>query len=828
MSYPNPTHQTSLPTLNAFFSAYMKARQVSLAEFAAGGRIQNLWRDLTIATDHLLTEIAPELTIIATGGYGRCELFPHSDVDVLILTEQETSAEQAQTIIAALQTLWDMQIPVSHAARSIEQTIAAAQQDHTIAAALMDARLVCGSRPNFLRLKKRLKQDVFGRHAREFVEAKLRERDSRHTKWGDSRFVLEPNVKEGKGALRDLHTLNWLVRYCYGLQRASQLVREDLLTRDEWHHYRAAYMFFSTVRGHLHRIHGRAHERLSFDAQLQIAEAMKFPGRTAQAKAEALMMRYFQFTRHVGNLTRVFCAILEEENLRIPQAPFAAPPTALPAMLSLTNGRINFAAALDIRQTPHAILVLFSMSQQLGLDIHPRAQLAISRALPYCHHLLPTDPIANHVFLDILLSKNTGDLTLRRMNDMGVLGALIPEFSRITGQMQYDGYHTYTVDEHILMAVHNLAMIESGKWGDHLPLSTELARDISDRTPLYVAMLCHDIAKGTGGAHAEKGGALMQHIGMRLGLNPAQIALAAWLIQHQELVTETAFKRDLEDSKTIADFVSLVQSPERLRLLLLLTVADVKAVGPSIWNPWKGALMRSLYNKAMAAMGVEPQTHALNNLTEHPAYRAWLDHGGTIGLHMVHDEMRAVTEVHCCVRYQRNVFQLLCGAMAWMGANIVSARVRMVGDGVALVTLDIQTLRETSFAEEPRKLVQLPELIDAALSGALNFADELPSRRRVQLQRQVAVEPSVYIDNHISAHASVIEVNARDRIGLLYDILGALDACGLQVMTAHIATYGNKAVDVFYVKDAFGLKLYHPEKLVALQRTLLAALQTHA
>jgi len=810
-------------------AAYMLGRQHALNELATGGRIQACWHDLTLTTDTLLATIANrDLTIIAVGGYGRCELFPYSDVDILILDDAEENSEHAAHIIAALQQLWDLQIPISHATRSISATIEAARSDHTIAAALMDARLVCGNRADFVCLKKRLKHEVFGYHAREFVEAKLRERDVRHTKWGDSRFVLEPNVKEGKGGLRDLQTLGWLARYCYGLQRASQLVREDLLTRDEWQHYRAAYVFFSTVRGHLHALRGRADERLSFDAQLHIAEVMKCKGATPQAKAEALMRSYFQFARQVGNLTRIFCAILEEENLRIPQAPFAQPIGQLPDYLTLTNNRLNFSRAADIIAAPQQMIGLFALSQQLRADIHPRAQLAISRALPQHRHLLPTNAEANRIFLDILLAKIPGDLTLKRMNETGVLSAILPEFAHVNGQMQYDGYHTYTVDEHILVAVGNLAMIESGRWSDHLPLSTAAAHEIIDRTPLYVAMLCHDIAKGQGGHHAEKGAQLLPHIGLRLGLTAAQKELAAWLVLHQELLTETAFKRDLEDTQAIHDFVNIVQSPERLRLLLLLTVADVKAVGPAIWNPWKGALMRELYHRAMAMMGVGKPFASEADANKHPAYLAWVQQQGGAGLHVQHDTVRSVTEIHCCVRYERHVFRLLCGVMAWMGANIVSARVRLLPEGLALILIDIQNARGESFAEETRKLAQLPELIDSAMAGALNFADELPLRRRIGTAPSVMIEPSVYIDNQVSAQATMIEVNARDRIGLLYDILGAIDTCGLQVVTAHIATYGSKAVDVFYVKDAFGLKIYHPTKLALLQRTLLAALGAHA
>ena len=807
--------------------AYGAARQQAMQGFLVHGRIEKLWRALTAATDALLKEVAEHagLTLVAVGGYGRRELFPFSDVDVLVLLPEGGSEEAAERVAATLQQLWDMQVPVSHAARSVAQAAEDAAQDHTIAASLMDARLVAGDRKRYLALKNTLRRAVYGHEPRRFVEAKLKERDGRHAKWGDSRFMLEPNVKEGKGGLRDLQTLTWLSRYCYGTKRAHDLVRDDLLREDEWNHYAAAYTFFATVRAYMHILRGRAEERLSFDLQTDIAARMKFPGATAQARAEKFMLRYFEFTRHVGNLTRIFCAILEEENLRVPQTPFAADITALlPSYLSAVGGRLGFAS--DVKITPPVLMGLFAQAERHGLDIHPRAHLQLVRSLPKLARQLPQNPQANVLFLEILLSRGSPDLALRRMNEMGVLAAIIPEFAGITGQMQYDGYHTYTVDEHTLVAVGNLFAVESGVWAREMPLATRLARDVGDRAALYLGMLCHDIAKGMGGGHAEKGESLVMDIAARLGLTPAQGELAAWLVKSHLLLSEVAFKRDLEDVQTIADFVAVVQSPERLRLLLLVTVADIKAVGPAIWNGWKGSLMRELYYRALAAMGVqETQQPESPALQDEPAYAAWLVNPDGVGLHILHDEFRAVTEISFCLTSRPNLFRLLSGVMAWMGASIVSARIRVLPDGAAIAVLGIQNTQEESFAAEEKRLKQLPRLIAQALKGELDFAGELPKRRRVlPAARQVEVEPGVYIDNTVSAQATVIEVNARDRLGLLYDILGALEACQLQVMTAHIATYGQKAIDVFYVKDAYGIKLDHPAKLMQTQRSLMEAI----
>lgn len=794
-------------------ATYRAARETAMAQFIKTQRVQALWRQLSLATDQLLSAAGESsgVTLIAVGGYGRRELLPFSDVDVLVVAGDD----QAGPVVQLLQQLWDMDVPVSHATRTVEETVSLAQADATIAASLMDARFLCGERKQFLALKKRLKQEVFGQRPRMFVDAKLAEREARHTRFGDSRFVLEPNVKEGKGGLRDLQTLNWLARYCYGTATPTNLVRGDVMTAKEWKLFRQAYVFFSTVRAAMHCLRGRADERLTFDLQTQIAALLKFRGRTPQARAERLMLRYFQFTRAVGTLTRIFCAILEEQHMRTPLAPFANT-AEVPEYLRLEHGRLLFAYGVDLMETPQHMIGLFEVSRALELDLHPQAQIAIARALPQMGRSLPLDGESNRLFLQILLAEKGSDAMLRRMNEMGVLAALIPEFGRVTGQMQYDGYHTYTVDEHTLVAVANLHLIESGAWAKDMPLATSLAKDVKDRAVLYLAMLGHDLAKGQGGGHAEKGDAIVQRIAQRLGLSDAEGQLAGFLVKHHLLLSDTAFKRDLDDPKTIEDFVTVVQSPERLRLLLLVTAADIKAVGPSIWNGWKGALMRTLYHRAMAAMGVGDAV-AEEHWPEALIAR-WSD---APVLEVTHDAFRAVTAITCCMAQRPDALKLMAGTMALLGASIVRARIRPVPEalakGAVLAELSVQNAHGASFADEAKRLAKLPGLLQQVAEGQPIV---LPQRKRVARGPQVAVRPAVFIDNKVSAAMSVIEVNAADRLGLLFDMLRAMEELKLQVMSAHIATFGSMAVDVFYVKDAYGHKILHYAKMAETERSL--------
>ncbi len=821
--------QASPQRSNSAFAHYGAARQAALEAFSQNRRIKPLWRGLSLATDRLLQSTARDgaLTLVAVGGYGRRELFPFSDVDVLLLTPSQLEPGLEQEIAGVLHALWDHQVPVSHATRNLDDTITLAAKDATVCAALMDARYIAGDRKQYLALKRRLRKEVMGHHKPRFVEAKLAERDARHVRYGDSRFLLEPNVKEGKGGLRDLQTLTWLTRFCYGAQQAQDVVREDMLSAAEWRHYRQAYLFFATVRALMHVLRGRADERLCFDLQPQIAGLLGFRGRTPEQRAERLMRRYFQFARAVGNMTRILCATLEEQQYRSIAAPHGLEDAAatLPDYVRIDHGRLNFSAVADLMQHPHQAIGLFASAQEYGLDIHPRAQLLLSRQLLRMGRKLPIDGESNRLLRSILLSPNAPDIALRRMNEMGVLAAIVPEFGRLSGQMQYDGYHTYTVDEHIIVAIGNLRQLEQGQWQSSMPLSTQLAREMNDRAVLYTAMLCHDIAKGRGGQHADKGALLARTVALRLGLTPAEAHSVGWLVQQHSLLSDTAFKRDLDEPQTIADFAAIVQSPERLRLLLLVTVADIRAVGPTIFNGWKGSLMRTLYERAMEAMGAGLLQH--EHAVPDALVRAWRAAPDRAAVDITHDAFHAVTQIACLLRTEPHLFAVLAGVLSSVGASIVSARIRPLPgvEGVSYAEFQVQNQHGENFADDAKRLRDLPARIMAALAEPEALAGQLAAQRTVKAHaREVSVRAGVFIDNHGSASASVIEVNARDRIGLLHAILRTLDDCKLQVMTAHIATYGQLAVDVFYVKDTYGHKLTHHARQSQVKTALRAAI----
>lgn len=806
---------------------WQEARAQAIHDFIRAPDIHLLWRSIRQATDAYiaaLVGIDPTIAVLAVGGYGRGELAPYSDLDLLILTHRGA----AQMAPPWLYQVWDSKLGVGHQMHTVESALEAALSEHTIASNFMDARFVAGSEALAAQFRRKFMPRFTLQDKRRFIEAKLSERDSRHARFEDSRFVLEPHIKEGKGGLRDLQTLYWIARLAVGARSMRGLVKEGVLSHDSWREYQHAYMWFAMLRGLLHATRGKAEERVSFAAQASLAAALNIRGDSAEQRAEKLMLKYFAATRITGNVTRELIAGIEKSGLRPTPGGTALPQAALlDGGFVLQENRLNFSHARSLETHPEDALRIFEISHRMGRDIHPQALQMLRAALPRLSRHLPDEPAAAELFLQLLLGKNP-DAILRRLNESGVLGALLPEFARVVGQMQYDGYHTFTVDEHTLVAVGNLHAIESGALREDLPTTTRVASEITNRRALYLAMLCHDLAKGMGGGHAEKGIEIAQLIARRLGLTQEEAELTGWLVSQHLLLTEIAFKRDLQDPHTIQLLVNRIQSPERLRLLLMITVADIRAVGPKIWNNWKASLLRTVYYRTLEAMGVQASVlgAVVTDHVDEALLAEYLANPALPRVRATMDAQRAITELSCVMPFQHDYLRVLAGVMAWVGASIVSAKTTL-RDGVVLATIGIQDMQMQAF-DEPARIAQLPELLMQAMRGELNFVRDLPRRGRVLSdEKRVRVMPEVYMDNTINPGATVLEVNAHDRTALLHDILAMLDAMKLQVVSAHIATFGQKAVDVFYVKDMYGMRIEHRSKQQQIREGLLTMLDPH-
>ena len=794
--------------------------------------------------------LGAELALVGLGGTGRGEMAPFSDFDLMFLTAKGPTADQEQAAETMLHLLWDLKLKVGHSVRSIPQLITLAKKDMTIRTAVLEARWLWGGEAVFHEATLRFRKDVVSGTAAEFVAAKLAERDQRHIRMGDSRYVVEPNVKDGKGGLRDLHTLYWIGKYVHGVERPADLVAAGLLTAAEFRRFDRAERFFWAVRCHLHSLAGRAEERLSFEYQQRIAEIMHYADRPGKSAVERFMQFYFLNAKTVGDLTGVFLAQLDEQ-LGKHGFGFALPairrrPKRLDGF-ALYRGRISIPSDDFMREDPIRLIELFAVAAREQLEVHPTAMRAAARDAALIDRNLRDDPRANALFLEVLTCIHHPEVVLRWMNEAGVFGRFVPDFGRVVAQMQFDMYHHYTVDEHSIRAIGLLAAIERGELKADHPLSTAIIKQIASRRVLYVAVLLHDIAKGRGGDHSVLGAEIALKLCPRFGLDAAETETVAWLVRYHLLLSSTAFKRDLADPKTIADFAREVQSPERLRLLLILTVVDIRAVGPGVWNDWKRTLLRTLFEAAEERLRLGHKQHGRAELVEvrqqqlaeqlgwkASALRAhsrrlpdsyWLAeplawqvanarqvataeaHIGDAKPSVVaeNDPESGATRVSVFTPDREGLFYRICAGLATGGANIIDARVHTTRDGMALDNLLVLDARGQPYSDK-RLRARLVRSVEAALTS--REAPPLPAPERGRVRNAAfSIAPSVAVAEKASSRTTVVEVNALDRPALLAGLAAAIHDQQLEIHSAHIATYGERAVDVFYLSRTDGKKL---------------------
>jgi [protein-PII] uridylyltransferase len=809
------------------------------------------------------------VSALAVGGYGRAEMAPFSDVDLLFLTPYKQTAWGESLIESVLYCLWDLKLKVGQAVRTVDDCMRLARSDVTIRTTLLEHRYVWGDRRLADKLNARLWPDLFEGTGPEYVQLKLRERAARHERQGSTRYLLEPNVKEGKGGLRDLQTLFWIAKYLNRAQGPEDLVRLGVFTPEEYAVFAEAAAFLWTTRVHLHLLTARATEQLTFDTQVEIASILGYRTTEGQRAVERFMQDYFLHAKHVGDLTRIFLAALEARHVKERPSLGRRLRNALPfgreaagTGFRIKHGRIEPVDAEAFLKDSVNILRMFREGLAAGIPIHPDALRLVANNLALIDDRFRADPEANRIFLELLLSHNNPERALRLMNEVGVLGAFIPEFGRIVAMMQFNMYHHYTVDEHTIRAVSTLSQIERKELAADLPVSTEILTRGVNRRVLYVALLFHDIGKGSGRNHSEVGAEVAERLCPRLGLDAEETELVVWLVRHHLLMSDTAQKRDLTEPRTVRDFAAAVKSPTRLNLLTVLTVCDIRAVGPSVWNNWKAMLLRGLHaetletltggsqaasrpereaaaREALAAaldgwpaadvaaecarhyapywLGFDTRTHAIfadlvRQLPDgEPAMRIELDFE------------RDATQACFAMSDHPGIFARLAGALALAGANVVDARTYTTTDGIATAAFWLQDTEGAPY--EKARLVRLRNAVTRTLKGEIVAREALKDKDRIKKRERDFVVPTrIGFDNTGSDIYTIIEVETRDRPGLLYDLARTLTANNISIASAIIATYGNQAVDVFYVKDLFGLKLHAESKRRTLEARLKAVI----
>jgi len=822
--------------------------------------VKALWN---FATQHVVVSKNPteaeRIALCAVGGYGRGEMAPESDVDLLFLTKEKAGSSYTEELTEyILYMLWDLGLKVGHATRTTDQCLKLAKEDQTILTSLLDVRHLAGDEDLSEELYRVFRKTITRGKGRGYISAKLAERDGRHSREGNSRYVIEPNIKEGKGGLRDLHVLYWITRFLdrdgkiTDPQRAMDYTKLGLFDERAAKRFRRAADFLWRTRHHLHWTAGRPTEQLSFDMQVRLAPKMGHALDEVEIAVERFMREYFTNAREVGALTRIACAKLEAERaIRLPKSLDALLPGSRRNLKNrdffIDHGRLNFADPMTIREKPSQILQLFETAGRRNINIHPDAFSAID----YRRNLIDQDfrrnPEHSEIFQKMLLSAKAPYATLKTMNEAGVLGRYLSEFGGIVSRTQFNMHHAYTVDEHTLRLIDNYDNLASGRLGEDIPVASRVASEFgkTQRLTMMLACLLHDTGKGKGDQCIE-GAQLAHRACRRLGIPQDITDDVAWLVRRHLDMSETAQRRDISDPETIESFAKLMGSKRRLDLLLVLTVSDIRAVGPGIWNDWKATLLRGLYlatenylegreDLGQTAKIASRKEQLLERLpagtakliapiTDNLADGYWL--GFSMAKMVMHarffetllksghdpqvdtatktrvNPRRNVTELWVLTRNRPGLFRDLSLAITASGASITGARLNTAENGLVINTFYLLGADGEAYsAKSPHVLEALRTTSREAAegkTGKLAMPRGLKSRRA----GAIPVKAKVRFPKTERSDTCIIEVQGRDRPGLLHELSTFLTDAGFDISTAHIEVVGAMAVDVFYVRCA--------------------------
>ena len=800
------------------------------------------------------------VALLAVGGYGRGEMAPFSDLDLLFLTtDKKVSAHVEQLTEYVLYMLWDLGLKVGHSVRTVDQALKLAKEDQTILTSLLDMRFLRGDETLATELHTRFRREITKGSGRAYIAGKLKERDERHAREGNSRYVIEPNIKEGKGGLRDLHVLYWIARFLDegvgDAQETEGYVGMGLFDEQAASRFARAADFLWRARHNLHWMSGRPVETLSFDRQVELCRKMGHASGPVEVAVERFMREYFTNAKEVGALTRIACAKLEERRaIKIPSLYALLPgfrKNLKNPMLAIENGRLTFKDPLTIKQNPSVILELFETAGRRNLDIHPDALQAIDFRRNLIDPDFRRDPENAAIFTRMLRTAKAPYATLKLMNEAGVLGRYLTEFGGIVARTQFNMHHAYTVDEHTLRLVSEADDLMDARDTDALPLATEVAGNLTpeQRLTLMLACLLHDTGKGHGDQCIE-GAQLSRRACRRLGQSKEVTDAVAWLVRSHLAMSETAQRRDISDPDTIAEFAELVGSHSRLDLLYVLTVCDIRSVGPGVWNDWKATLLRGLYmgtrdylsgapelDRSARAASIAEQVEErlpgdmgprlaplfdglgasywlafdMPDLLRHArffdsVFEAGLDEGVQTRVDKAHD----VTELWVLTWDRPGLFADLTRAIASCGASVAGARLhtgpayeRENGDDGRARVMNVFFLQNADSrafgadSDHARDLL-IRRCLRVLQTGEadMEIADPLRSRRA----DAIPVETRVRFVKAPQAGATIIEVQGRDRPGLLAALAATLRDHDVDVLSAHIEGVGAMAVDAFYVR----------------------------
>jgi [protein-PII] uridylyltransferase len=838
-------------------------RQLVIAEFREDGKPEKLLRGLRRGVDSVLAEawraagLPANTALVGVGGYGRGELFPFSDVDVLILLGARPDAITQAKLENLVQLLWDLGLEIGHSIRTVDECMTESEADITVQTSLLEARLVIGDSALLAQLQKRYREAM---DPQAFFQAKTAEMRLRHAKYEYTAFALEPNCKESPGALRDLQVILWVAKAAGLANSWGQLAIRELITREEARQLMEKERAFKDIRIRLHLQTGRREDRLVFDVQTAIAESLGLTGSgdgpESRRASEYLMQRYYWAAKTVTQLNTILLQNIEAQLFPQPTVPVPVNPR-----FNEVNGFIDIVADDTFQANPSAVLEIFVvMTERPDIKgMTARTTRALWHARTCIDEAFRANPANKALFLRILRAPVGLLHALRRMNELGILGRYLPTFRRIVGQMQHDLFHVYTVDQHIMMVVRNMRRFTMTEHAHEYPFCSQLIANFRDRWLLYVAALFHDIAKGRGGDHSKLGVDDVLQFCRDHALSEPDTELVAFLVEQHLTMSHVAQKQDLSDPDVIASFAALVRDERHLSALYLLTVADIRGTSPKVWNAWKAKLLEDLYRTALRVLGGEPhsadrelrarQQEALATLRlfglpndAHEKLWAQLD----MAYFLRHDasdiawQTRALynrlgserpvikarlapigegLQVTAYVKDQPDLFARICSYFDRKNFSILDAKIHTTRDGYALDTF---LVTEENFARHYRDIISL---IEHELTELLLSQEPLapPTRGRLsRMSRTFPITPTVDLRPDERGQFYVLSVAANDRTGLLYSIANVLTRYRINLHTAKIMTLGERVEDVFLVDGAV---LNNQRAQVQLETDLLDALK---
>jgi len=838
--------------------------------FLGGDSATDLVRDQATLIDHVIRAAwegtcgprLPAVVLAAAGGYGRGELHPFSDVDLLVLLPEKSQRNAREPVSEFLTLLWDIGLQVGHSTRTVAECRDESRRDLTTATTLMEARRLLGPEELFQQMEKACAPpDVWP--ARSFFEGKLKEQQARHSRYDDTAYNLEPNIKGSPGGLRDIHMIVWVARRHFGTGDLEALVSHGFLTPGQLRVLRQGRDFIWRIRFALHALTGRKEDRLLFDYQARIARLFGYQDATYMLAVEQLMQRYYRTVMDLSRLNEMLLQLFQEAILMNPDVE----PEPLNERFQIKNGFLQVIDTEVFERSPSALLELFLLLQQ-----NPRIKGVsattvdlLQRSLHLIDDAFRQDPRNHRLFLQILRAPAGVTHELRRMNLYGVLGRYVPPFGRIVGRMQYDLFHAYTVDAHTLFVVSNLRRFALSRYDHEYPRCSEIMQGLPAPEIAYLAGLFHDIAKGRGGDHSELGAVDAEAFCLEHGMSRYEARLVAWLVRNHLALSMTAQRRDIADPAVIKEFAAHVGDEAHLDYLYLLTVADVRATNPKLWNSWKAQLFEELYAASKHALrrGLEAPVDKEELLSERrSAAKAILDGQGldpssidrvwatltedyflrcrpeTIAWHTqllarfdperqrtlvdVHDEPNSAgTEIFLYTPQEQHTFALATGVLDELGCTIADARIIQLDNGYSLSTYVVLE-QSGDRINDPSRHEQIRRHTERALART----DGMPApvtRRAPRQVRMFAIPTVVSFALDEKTHRTVMELIAGDRPGLLSEVGKVLRDKEVVIHNAKIMTFGERAEDVFYVTDADGRPLAE-EFCEDLKKSLITAL----